>query len=138
MTADELKPRAFAWENLDRLNPERSHYSVLRLSGGEGGMDALRDMFPEPVANEMNFVLFSTSGVHGSYEPIEDAENVLRNGPQDDEEGVPAITFLIVQPRIVGMRYGVCEPQNMDDIDFLKRLRASSKEAVCRIGGVTG
>lgn len=101
-------------------------------------MDALRDMFPESVANEMNFVLFSTSGVHGSYEPIEDAENVLRNGPQDDEEGVPAITFLIVQPRIVGMRYGVCEPQNMDDIDFLKRLRASSKEAVCRIGGVTG
>ena len=41
MTADELKPRAFAWENLDRLNPERSHYSVFRLSG-EGGIGSPR------------------------------------------------------------------------------------------------
>ena len=134
MNADELNPSAFTWESLDRLNPDRLHYSILRLFGGEGGMDALRSMFQDAVASEMNFVLFSTSGVHGSYETIEDAEKVLREGPQGDDEGVPAITFLIVHPRIVGMRYGVCEPQNMDDINFLKRLRESSKKAVLRIG----
>ena len=132
MTADELKPRAFAWENLDRLNPERSHYSVFRLSGGEGGMDALRSMFPDAVATEMNFVLFSTSGVHGSYELIEDAEKVLREGSVD--ESIPSITFLIVHPRIVGVRYGVCEPRSLDDINFLKMLRESSKRAVSKIG----
>ncbi len=132
MTADELKPRAFAWENLDRLNPERSHYSVLRLSGGEGGMGALRAMFPNAVATEMNFVLFSTSGVHGSYELIEDAEKVLREGSQD--EAPPSITFLIVHPRIAGLRYGVCEPRSMGDIEFLKSLRESSKRAISKIG----
>ena len=84
MSADKLESRGFAWESLDRLNPDRVHYSVLRLSGGEGGMGALRAMFPNAVATEMNFVLFSTSGIHGSYELIEDAEKVLREGSQDE------------------------------------------------------
>ena len=83
MSAEEMKPCGFAWESLDRLNPDSVHYSVLRLSGGEGGMGALRAMFPNAVATEMNFVLFSTSGVHGSYELIEDAEKVLREGTSD-------------------------------------------------------
>lgn len=48
------------WENLDKTRPESAHYSVMRKVLGVEGMDALRGMFPDAKANELNFVLFST------------------------------------------------------------------------------
>lgn len=68
----------------------------MRLAHGADAMAALREMFPEGKADDLNFVLFSTSGVHGSYCSIEAAE----------AEPDLGVTFLIVQPRIVGLRYG--------------------------------
>lgn len=85
----------------------------------------MRELIPEGKADDLNFVLFSTSGVHGSYCSIEDAE----------AEPALGVTFLIVQPRIVGVRYGNCEPRTTEDFAFLKALRASSREAVASIGG---
>ena len=120
------------WENLDKSRPDSAHYSVMRLVRGEGGMAALRGMFPDAKANELNFVLFSTSGVHGTYNAIEEAEKAI-NG-EDPETHFNEVTFVIVHPRLVAMRYGVCNPETPDDIDFLKRLRASSHEAVAGIG----
>lgn len=97
------------------------YYGVMRLVGDS--MAALREMFPSGKADDLNFVLFSTSGVHGTYRTIEDVE---------DDGG--DVTFLVVHPRIVGLRYGNCEPRTPEDFDFLKRLRASSYEAVASIG----
>lgn len=119
------------WENLDKTRPNSAHYSVMRKQPGVDGMDALRGMFPDAKANELNFVLFSTSGVHGTYNTIEEAEQFLKG---DDAEGYSEVTFVIVHPRLVAMRYGVCNPQNQDDIDYLKLLRASSQETVAGIG----
>lgn len=119
------------WENIDKSRKDSGDYSIMRADGMESGMDLLRDMFPEPIANELNFVLFSTSGVHGSYNLIEEAEDAL-NGK--DKDGWAQVTFLIVHPRLVTLRYGTCNPVNQDDIDYLKKLRASSLEAVSRIG----
>ena len=119
------------WENLDKSRPDSAHYSVMRKAPGAEGMAALRGMFPYAKADEMNFVLFSTSGVHGTYNTIEDAERYL-NG--EDDEGYAEVTFVIVHPRLVAMRYGTCGPANQDDIDFLKRLRESSHKAVAGIG----
>lgn len=119
------------WENLDKTRPDSAHYSVMRKQTGVEGMDALRGMFPDAEANDMNFVLFSTSGVHGTYNTIEAAERHL-NG--EDAEGFSEVTFVIAHPRLVAMRYGVCNPANQDDIDYLKRLRDSSHKAVAGIG----
>jgi hypothetical protein len=105
------------------------YYSVLGLAGD--GMQALRQLFPEGEANDLNFALFSTSGIHGTYCLIEaveqDMQREVREGPRD-------VTFVVVQPRIVCLRYGNVEPQTADDIEFLKRLRASSLKAVSGIG----
>jgi hypothetical protein len=98
------------------------YYGVMRLVGD--GMEALRQLFPNGEADDLNFVLFSTSGVHGTYRTIEAAED-------EPEIGV---TFLVVQPRIVGVRYGNCQPQTPDDFAFLKRLRESSWRAIATIG----
>jgi hypothetical protein len=103
----------------------------MRKSSGVEGMNVLREMFPDASANDLNFVLFSTSGVHGTYNTIEEAERYLKG---EEEEGAAEVTFVIVHPRLVAMRYGVCNPANQDDIDYLKSLRASSHKAASCIG----
>jgi hypothetical protein len=119
------------WENLDKTRPDSAHYSVMRLAEPKTGMEALREMFHDAKANELNFVLFSTSGVHGTYNTIEAAESFLL-GESDD--GFAEVTFVIVHPRLVAMRYGVCNPETQDDIDYLKALRESSWTVARAIG----
>jgi hypothetical protein len=112
------------WQN---LNADRGtdYYSVHKLPGGrETAMAALRELFPDGEANELNFVLFSTSGVHGTYCTIESCE----------AGEVRDVTFLVVQPRIVALRYGNVMPLSPEDFAFLKKLRASSMKAVLTYG----
>jgi hypothetical protein len=111
------------WQNINERSSS-DYYSVHRLIGGEGGMEALRELFPEGEANDLNFVLFSTSGVHGTYCTIEACEA----GDTKD------VTFLVIQPRIVALRYGNVEPLTPDDFAFLKKLRSSSMKAVLAYG----
>lgn len=105
------------------------HYNVFACEDW-AGMTALRELFPDGEADEMNFVLFSTSGVHGSYTTIEE----LETDDSDDDEYDPSLTFLVVQPRLCTLRYGECQPTTTDDFAFLKRLRESSHRAVAVIG----
>jgi len=120
------------WENVDSSRHESVHYSVMRCAKGKG-MIGLREMFPNGKADSLNFVLFSTSGVHGTYSTIEEVQASFEAGHQGDDICTD-VTFLIVHPRIVALRYGNAEPQSMDDINFLKTLRASSLEAMSSIG----
>lgn len=101
------------------------HYSILKLEG----MGNLRALFPDGKADDLNFVLFSTSGVHGSYSTIEDVEEHLKVGGGDSD----TLTITVVHPRIICMRYGDV-PVTLEDIPYLKKLRASSWAAVCEIG----
>lgn len=105
-----------------------AHYNIFRSK--TTSMECLRELFPDGKADELNFCLFSTSGVHGTYGTIEDAEKLIESGSQDDRE----ITFLVVHPRLVCMRYGNCHPQTKGDIEFLKTLRESSWQVVQTIG----
>jgi hypothetical protein len=110
-----------------------NHYSVVT----EMAMAHLRRIFPEGEGNDLNFVLFSTSGVHGSYTTIEEAERWLRTPPcelTEDDMADSIITFVIVQPRLCTIHYGNCKPKNLDDIEFLKKLRETSWQAVQTIG----
>lgn len=112
------------WENLDKTRADSAHYSVMKLSDPYGGLYALRAMFPDAKADALNFCLFSTSGVHGTYATIEEVEKGECSG----------VTFLVVHPRLVALRYGECEPTTPEDFAFLKALRASSLEAMAKIG----
>jgi hypothetical protein len=114
------------WRNL--RGGEGAHYSVFELKGD--GMEALRLMFPTGDADYMNAVLFSTSGVHGHYGTIEEAERHLAG----DEDASSDVTFVVIQPRLVTIRYGNVEPQNATDIAYLKKLRASSHAEIAQIG----
>jgi len=105
-------------------NKSGAHYNIFGTKDDDLSMKGLRQLFPDGEANEYNLCLFSTSGIHGSYGTIEEAE-------KDDN---PSVTFLVIQPRIVCMRYGNVQPQSKDDFDFLKKLRASSWKELKKIG----
>jgi hypothetical protein len=123
------------WENINKERKDSAHYSVMRKDSHISGMIALREMFPDAKADELNFVLFSTSGVHGTYNTIEESEKSLDSGfTEDGEEFCNEITFLIVHPRLVSLRYGVCNPENVQDIEYLKKLRQSSFDVMLTIG----
>lgn len=109
-------------------NPD-SHYTVMALTRPELGMAALRKTFPTAQADEMNFVLFSTSGVHGTYDTIEDVLEERALGHDKTK-----LTFLIVQPRLVSLRYGTCIPETEDDFQYLRCLRETSSLEASLIG----
>lgn len=121
-----------------------SHYSVWHFDcgpsdrvDGDVGMQSIRSMFPNAEANDENFVIFSTSGVHGSYTTIEEIEAGLRQYGDDFDPGDQepegwrgcSLTLLIVQPRIVCVRCGNVTVR-LADIDYLKKLRATSAKAM--------
>ena len=122
-----------------------AHYNIfaVRRDGDTAalGMQGLRAMFPEGEANDLNFVLFSTSGVHGMYTTIEDIEAGLRKYGDEPDFGDDApddwpgddVTFLIVHPRLVCLRYGNAKV-TLEDIPYLKKLRATSHAAAAKIG----
>ena len=120
------------------------HYNIFRIAE-ESAIKWLRELFPDGEANEHNFVLFSASGVHGSYCTLDKIEASLRKyGPDkysidDSNKGVapddwefPEVTFLIVHPRIVCLRYGNC-PVTVEDLPFLRKLAQTSNDAVKKI-----
>ena len=104
-----------------------SHYTISAVNDDEA-MDLLRKIFPEAQANDLNFCLFSTSGVHGTYATIEDVES----GESE------ALTFMVIKPRMVSVLYGNCIPKTDEDFAFLKQLRESSSKAMNGIAENSG
>lgn len=123
-----------------RGRKEGAHYNLFHILAG---IDSLKCIFPEGEANEMNFALFSTSGVHGTYTTIEEIELSLQKygesfTPSETEDepkdyAYPEMTIQIIQPRICCLRYGTMKV-TLADIPYLKKLRQSSWDAVQTIG----
>jgi hypothetical protein len=111
----------------------KNHYTITGVNDSSKGMVFLREAFPDGEANELNLVLFSTNGVHGTGNTIEDCEAWL-TGNSDEDDVCDSVTFLLIRPRIVHIVYGNCRPETLDDVAFLKKLRASSHRAVSLIG----
>jgi hypothetical protein len=103
-----------------------AHAHVFKEIKDIDGMQVLKSIFPEGEANEMNMVFFSTSGVSGSYITIEQIEESL--GKYKEEDELRTLTFLILHPRLVSLKYGNCLVTNLEDVVYLKKLRESSRQ----------
>ena len=62
----------------------------------------------EITIDEMNWLVLSTSGVHGSYTTLDELDL-----PDD-------ITFLVIQPRLVVLHYGNVTVRNEEDRTWLR------------------
>lgn len=125
------------WESSHKK--EGAHYNIFHIPRrAVDSMPSIKTILPTPdIVNELNFVLFGTSGIHGSYGSVEDLRESfnlfgLRDWPEDEipDGYTDTITFLIVHPRLVAMRYGNVKIKSEDDLIYLEGLRDKSKEAV--------
>ena len=104
------------------------HYTVQELTS----IQELRKFFPNGVANELNWILCSTGGIHGNDYSLDDAEYILRG---EDPKNLPLpnkktyITVLYVLPRMCSIMYGEIQV-NLEDINYLRRLVRSSLEYI--------
>lgn len=126
--------------NTDKQGP----YTVNRATTKT--IEPIKALFPSADANEWNVAMFSTNGTRGTattIEEFEEAFKILRGDSEstqitdDDIEEASAvvangITYLIVQPRIVKTFYGVCVPSSLEEVEYLKKLRDSSKEVLSK------
>jgi len=96
-----------------------SHYSIGKLES----IDSIRTIFPDGKADDLNWLLLSTSGVHGSYCSIDHVEE------EWDDDGGNYITALVVRPRLVCLQYGEIEIEKKD-IPYLRGLVASTLEQI--------
>jgi hypothetical protein len=103
------------WDNVSSSARSNFTNTVLRLKRGINAVKALK--------------MFSTGGVNGNYTTIEENENV-----EDRNEREVGISFVIIQPRILLMRYGNVHPMLPEDYEYLKKLRQSSWEQMGNIG----
>ena len=92
-----------------------AHYSINKIAT----LADLLACFPTGEADDLNFVMFGTSGIHGFYGSIAEVES----GADD------AITVLVIQPRIVAMRYGHIKV-GKEDAPALRKLAESTAKVL--------
>lgn len=93
------------------------HYTIDNLKN----IDQVKEIF-EDGPDEMNWLFLSTSGVHGSYETLDDIE-------ADDDNTEHYITMLVVHPRMVWCKYGHLKIERKD-IPWLRVMVTKTIEAV--------
>lgn len=112
------------------------HYSINWLDEAFAWAWIREKFGPQAQADEYGLVLFSTSGVHGSYMTLDrvvgDWEGA-RNMPDPT-----SITFLCVEPRLVRMTYGnlplsPSDPDTPMRLSWLRELARSTIKAVEKI-----
>lgn len=91
------------------------HYETQQLTS----MDQVKAHFTEDCDYELNWLFLSTSGVHGSYQTLDDIEAC--DGTDEEDECFDEITVLIVCPRLVVMKYGHL-PIDRADIPWLRTV----------------
>lgn len=90
------------------------------------GIEQLKSIFPDGEADERNWCVLSTSGVHGFYTTLDDLEQEYKNGNED-----LSVTVLVIMPRLVSMLYGHINI-TLDDVPYLRKLVSSSLKYMCK------
>lgn len=108
-----------------------SHYSI-------GTVDAITDLVEvfgaDPRPNAYQYLIGSTSGVHGSYTTLNEIEACYAGAcdcEPDRHEGSQwrLFTVLLIQPRLVRLRYGVLD-LDAAEIPYLRLLITRSMEVI--------
>jgi hypothetical protein len=81
---------------------KHQHYELISLlyKSEREQMEWLKWFFRDG-PDRLNFCLFSTSGVHGSYATLDSNAQ-----EEPDKDGCRSITFLVCSPRLVRFQYG--------------------------------
>jgi len=128
---EETTIKCIKHNRLAHLCDHGGHYTIY-AHDEDHAMEDIKRVFPTGKANDMNWFIASTSGVHGTYETLDDIEEQLKN-PNIEEYGedyIPTLTFQIIMPRMVCVSYGNVQVKNQDDVDYLRGLISSTVNAI--------
>ena len=123
---------------------DSAHYNVYSLGDTEKERwETLRKVF-ENGPNEMNLLIGSTSGVHGSYvtlNKLEDPNSEYRQEMEEEGytiENEEAFTVLLIQPRLCSLMYGTVGIHSPDDFKWLRTIIGQSVAEIirCQTGNV--
>lgn len=105
--------------------------------------DLVMSMFGDGLDYELNWLFVGTSGVHGTYRTLDDAEKLLTEGRDredlskwelergwDEPQDRVDVTIQIIHPRLVVMRYGELTITTVEQIDWLRDQVEKSIEGV--------
>ena len=83
----------------------------------------LKAHFPQDRADKYNWLLGSTSGIHGSSTTLDNLEDphFLEENELDPRD-IEAFTILIIQPRVVRFTYGTVGIRSEDDANWLRGI----------------
>lgn len=135
----ELRKRCGPFESI--CDRDGGHYSIYAVASDgltrELEIGWFYDNWPTGEADKDNLFFFSTSGVHGTYTSLEEVEFALRNPEiyaqwygEEWDGRPPAVTFSVYQPRTITVWYGNVRVNTLDDIAYLKKLRASTASVI--------
>jgi hypothetical protein len=99
-------------------------YEILEIRS----MQEIRELFPNKIADERNWLFLATDGIHGSKNTIEDCEYILRGENPNETplaNGKTLITVLVIQPNRCDLKWGEIQI-NLEDLNYLRLLVRST------------
>lgn len=90
----------------------------------------LREIFPDGIANEYNWVFCSQQCFHGDSTTLDEVEEIILGGKKAKArpiDGKWSITVLVVCPRTTCLKYGYIEI-GIDDVEFMRSLVRTTLE----------
>lgn len=92
----------------------------------------LREIFPNEVADQWNWVLLSQKCFHGTSDTLDDIEKIILGAPDAKArpiDGKWAITVLVICTRTTVIKWGYIDV-GINDIEFLRKLVKSTLEII--------
>jgi hypothetical protein len=110
-----------------------AHYTISQIKT----MDEIRQFWgDDPKPNELNWMIGSTSGVHGSYATLDQIEACFKDEcdcpddeKTDDYHHRQEFTVLICRPRLVALTYGSI-PVTLEELPYLRTIITRSLQAI--------
>ena len=110
-------------EKCGRVFDGTTYYKII----GGLNMDIIRSVFGHELDYEMNWLILSTSGVHGTYTSLDNLES---DPSQWDEDGYAMITAMIFQPRIIRVIFNGDLKITRDDIPYMREVCKKTLEGM--------
>ena len=112
------KGKLIIWPHYKTYDINREPESNAELSV-EQVWEFLHDFFEDGKGNGMNWLIGSTSGVHGSYKTLDEIENRLKRPRKHPIKHHDKFTILSIQPRLCVLRYGNVVVSTLEQVEWI-------------------
>ena len=100
------------------------HYRVIKIDGTpDQQWDTIKNIFADG-PDDMNWVIGSTSGIHGTYNSLDSIEKDWDEAaahPRHENHHQRYFTLLVIHPRMVCLVYGHIFMRTLEDVKWMRQ-----------------